>query len=161
MAIVDREGFAAWVGPHLGTMAVLAARLAGRDDRDDVVQEALTRAWQKREQYDERRGSPRAWLLAIVADRACRTRGRRRRRPIDLVAVPPDAPVFDRDSTDLDLERAIAALPRRMRMAINCVYFAGLSVAETAVLMGVAPGTVKSTLSDARAKLRTTLEEAR
>jgi len=48
-----------------------------------------------------------------------------------------------------------------MRMAINCVYFAGLSVAETAVLMGVAPGTVKSTLSDARAKLRTTLEEAR
>ena len=44
----DPGGFAAWVRPHLPAMARLAARLAAAADRDDVVQEALVRAWTKR-----------------------------------------------------------------------------------------------------------------
>src|SRR4051794_8744527 len=39
------SGFAAWVDPELGRMARLAARLAPGADRDDIVQEALVRAW--------------------------------------------------------------------------------------------------------------------
>src|SRR5687768_11804809 len=70
--------FAEWVEPHVPIMARLASRLAPDADRDDVVQEALIQAWRKRDQYDEERGSPRAWLLAITADRA---RQARRRRP--------------------------------------------------------------------------------
>jgi RNA polymerase sigma-70 factor (ECF subfamily) len=62
------------------------------------------------------------------------------------------------DGTRLDLERALLMLAPRMRLAIDCFYFVGLSVAETAVVMGVAEGTVKSTLSDARARLRQALE---
>jgi hypothetical protein len=72
------EAFADWVRPHLLAMARLAARLAPTGDRDDIVQEALARAWQKRGQFDARRGAPGAWLLAITADRA---RQARRRRP--------------------------------------------------------------------------------
>ena len=45
-------GFAEWVRPHLPAMARLAARLAPAADRDDVVQEALVRAWTKRRLYD-------------------------------------------------------------------------------------------------------------
>jgi RNA polymerase sigma-70 factor (ECF subfamily) len=39
-------------------------------------------------------------------------------------------------------------------MAVHLHYFVGLPVDETAAVMGCAPGTVKSTLFDARARLR-------
>jgi RNA polymerase sigma-70 factor (ECF subfamily) len=58
----------------------------------------------------------------------------------------------------LDVEFAVAKLPARQRLAVDCFYFVGLSVAETAVVMGCAEGTVKSTLSDARARLQRILE---
>src|SRR5262245_20087642 len=73
------EGFAGWVEPHLAVMTRLAGRLAPGADRDDIVQEALVRAWQKRRQFDPSRGTPASWLLAITADRA--RRSMRRRRP--------------------------------------------------------------------------------
>jgi RNA polymerase sigma-70 factor (ECF subfamily) len=159
VAAADEDGFAAWVRPHLPAMAALAARLVGADERDDVVQEALARAWRKRDQYDDARGTARAWLLAIVADRGGRFRRGRARRPVQLVADPVAGVVPAVDPVGVDLERALADLPRRMRMAVDCVYFVGLTVAETATVMGVSDGTVKSTLSDARARLRSALEE--
>jgi len=74
----EPDDFARWVAPHLVAMGNLAARLSGPVSRDDVVQDALTRAWRKRHLYDADRGTPRTWLLAIVADRARRVRQRRR-----------------------------------------------------------------------------------
>jgi RNA polymerase sigma-70 factor (ECF subfamily) len=59
---------------------------------------------------------------------------------------------------DIDIERAMATLPERQRLSINCFYFAGLSVSETASVMNCSDGTVKSTLSDARRNLRARLE---
>jgi RNA polymerase sigma factor (sigma-70 family) len=151
-----RNAFEAWVRPHLTAMTRLASRLAPGADRDDVVQEALTRAWLKRHQYDDSRGSLSAWLLAITADQARKAarRGARRlffRPDADRGAPPEDL---------VDLHRALRRLTRRQRLAIDCVYFVGLSLAETAAIMGCAEGTVKSTLADARGKLRTFLEVA-
>ena len=152
----EQVEFADQVRPHLPAMAALAARLAGPSDRDDVVQEALARAWRKRATYDPERGTLRVWLLAIVADRARRMR---RRRPDHLrLADVPAVSVPAADPVGVDVERALATLPRRMRMAVDCHYFVGLTVAETAAVMGVAEGTVKSTMADARARLRTLLE---
>jgi len=48
----DPAGFAHWVGPALVPMARLARRLAPGHDPDDIVQEALTRAWTKRAMFD-------------------------------------------------------------------------------------------------------------
>lgn len=146
--------FAAWIQPELSKMSRLAARLAPDADRDDVVQEALVRAWQKRGQYDEGRGTAAVWLLAITADQA--RRARRRRRPSALVGeiVVPGRSLDDR----VDVEAAVARLPKRQKLAIDCFYFVGLSVAETSAVMGCSDGTVKSTLSDARKRLRLLLE---
>jgi len=49
----DSGEFADWVGPHVGAMARLAARLAPDADHDDVVQESLVRAWRRRSTYDD------------------------------------------------------------------------------------------------------------
>ena len=142
------EDFTTWVAPHLRPMANLATRLVGASDRDDVVQESLARAWRRRSTYRADRGSARAWLLAIVADQARRTRTRKVRRQVPVDDAAP------RSERDLDLEAAIRALPRRQRRAVELHYLVDLSVADVAVVMGCSEGTVKSTLFDARATLR-------
>jgi RNA polymerase sigma factor (sigma-70 family) len=159
-APADPAQFAAWIRPHLPAMARLAARLAPGADRDDVVQDALVRAWTKGHQYDPGRGAPSAWLLAITADRA--RRASRRPRPAAVPLGPEHAPPAPQPDGDraLDLARALDRLTGRQRLAVDCFYYAGLTVAETAAVMGCAEGTVKSTLSDARARLRPLLEVA-
>lgn len=148
------DAFADWVRPHLPAMARLAARLSPPGDRDDVVQESLTRAWRKRHQFDPARGTPSAWLLAITADQA---RQARRRRPVAWFSGDPPGRVRSTDDA-VDVEFAVSKLPPRQRLAVDCFYFVGLSVAETAAVMRCAEGTVKSTLSDARKRLKTMLE---
>lgn len=151
--------FAAWARPSLLAMTRLARRLAPDADPDDVVQDALVRAWQKWHQFDAARGTATTWLLAIVADRARDARRRRvsRLRVVDGSARP-DAPTPERDvAGSVDLEAAIDRLAGRQQLAVHLHYFLGLTVDETAAVMDCAPGTVKSTLSDARARLRTIL----
>jgi RNA polymerase sigma factor (sigma-70 family) len=145
--------FEDWVRPHLGAMARLAARLAPYADRDDVVQESLARAWLKRHQYDASRGTPAAWLLAITGDQA---RKAARRFRGTTAEVPEDGVATEWESR-MDVRRAMRQLTDRQRLAIDCYYFAGLSTAETAAVMDCSVGTVKSTLADARLRLRTLL----
>jgi RNA polymerase sigma factor (sigma-70 family) len=152
LAGLTPEEFGDWARPHVRAMSLLAARLASDAERDDVVQEALSRAWAKRSQFDARRGTPAAWLLAITADQARRAR-RRRRPPVGF--VPETVRPVDEG---LDLEVAIGRLTERQRLAIDCFYYVGLSTAETAAVMRCSEGTVKSTLSDARKRLRGLLE---
>jgi RNA polymerase sigma factor (sigma-70 family) len=118
------DAFEAWVRPHLDAMARLAARLAPRADRDDVVQDALARAWLKHHQYDDSRGSPSAWLLAITADQARKAAGRGRLQFFAVRDGEQTVPAEDR----LDLHRALGRLSRRQRLAVDCFYFAGLSL---------------------------------
>ena len=157
-ASADASDFRDWVQPHLLAMGRLATRLASAADSDDIVQEALVRAWRRRESYDPGRGSVQAWLLAIVADR-CRRHRTREGQPATgpLVDVHPVA------STDLDrsmdVDRAIRALSGRQRLAVELHYYVGLTVAEVAAVMRCSEGTVKSTLSDARKRLLPALQE--
>ena len=143
--------FARWVEPHLTILARYAARRVAPADRDDVVQEALIRAWQRWSTYDETRGTPVAWLLGILADRCRRHRSRAREGPLELTDHAPPA---REPEHDLDLERSLTALSGRQRMAVDLYYFTGLDVATVAEVMGCAPGTVKATLHQARARLR-------
>ena len=157
----DAAEFAAWAGPSLTAMRRLARRLAPDADGDDVVQDALTRAWQKRGQFDADRGTPTTWLLAITADQArtARRSRTRRLRLVDDTAPVPDAASHD-TRADIDLERAIEQLAERQQLSVNLHYFVGLNVEETAAVMGCSAGTVKSTLFDARARLRILLGDS-
>lgn len=147
----SRTDFANWVGPHLTVLTRFAARQVGPDERDDVVQEALIRAWQRWATYDESRGTPVAWLMAILADRC---RRHRTRRPTARLVELVDTAAATTPTHDVDLERAIEGLSQRQRLAVDLHYFVGLDIADTADVMHCAPGTVKATLHQARARLR-------
>jgi RNA polymerase sigma-70 factor (ECF subfamily) len=149
----DAAAFEIAVGPHLAAMERLAMRLAPGQQADDVVQNALLRAWRRRSSYDPDRGTLANWLFAITANEAKRLT---RRLEVGRF-LRPFAQVMPIDAL-LDVEAAIKTLPPRQRLAIDCHYFAGLTVDETAAVMGCAPGTVKSTLSDARRQLKQRLE---
>jgi RNA polymerase sigma factor (sigma-70 family) len=155
----DSIDFAAWVEPHLPAMARLAGRLVPAADRDDVVQEALVRAWRRRATYDQTRGAAGTWLLAIVA--GCARRSRTRAPREDPVEPPPDAAATPDPYRDVDLERSLRRLPPRERLAVALYYFLDLDTAETAAVMGCSTGTVKATLHHARARLRAHLEGGR
>ena len=62
---------------------------------------------------------------------------------------------------DVDVRALIQALPASMRSAFLLHYYAGLALGEVAVLLGRPEGTVKSDLSQARARLRAAVAQAR
>ncbi len=160
MAVGEPQAeFAAWVRPSLRPMDLLARRLSSDADAEDVVQEALLRAWRKRHTYDQERGSVASWLLAITANIARRRFHQLQRRPSPVpVEDVPDWRDEDTHVTGIDIERAVARLPTKQRMAVELHYFVGLTVTETAEVLGIQPGTVKSHLYDARARMRDWLE---
>lgn len=126
-------------------------------DAADAVQDAFVRAdrrWSDVVQYED----PAGWVRRVAVNRLLNgQRDRRRRREI-LATIRP---VADADLTDelLDLRRAIAELPDRMRAAVCLHYLSDLPVDEVAAALDVSPGTVKSNLHDARNRLRDALQE--
>lgn len=152
------DGFAHWVSPHLAALSALAERQVGPAAGPDVLQEALLRAWRRRQTYRGDRGGPRAWLVAILLDQARRhrTRWRWTNSAIQVPASELAGPSGDR----VDIERALARLSRRQRQVITLYYLADLAVAEVAVVLGISESSVKAHLSAARAALKTLLEES-
>lgn len=155
-----RASFERWVEPHLPAMWALASRLAGPRGREDVYQDALLTAWRRRATFDASRGAPRTWLLVLVADR-CR---KHRRTEVVLYSLDESHREGTTAAADvearLDLAHAIAGLPPRQRQAIELHYLLDLPVAEAALVMRCTPGTVTSTLTDARRSLRARLGSA-
>jgi RNA polymerase sigma factor (sigma-70 family) len=153
LASIDEDDFAREMAPYLEGMGRLAARLAPRLDPEDIVQNALIRAWRYRAAFDTRRGTLATWLLTITANEARRASRRWRFLPWHETGYRDTSP-----DDHLDLASALRRLSGRQRTAVECFYYAGLSISETAAVMGCSDGTVKSTLADARERLRQALE---
>lgn len=83
---------------------------------------------------------------------------RRRPRDAGLSAAPPTG-VLDR--YDGELLDVLRELPHRQRTAVLLHYVADMRVRDVADAMGVAEGTVKALLAQARERLRTTWGERR
>lgn len=158
---VSEAAFGDWVAPHLPAMMAVAVLGVGTSDAADVVQNALLRAWRRRDTFDQERGTPRVWLMAVLFDqlRRYRVRGTGRGMPAAFTSVTavdgPEVSVGRR----VDLDNAIRALPRRQRQVVVLYYLADLGIDEVARLLGIAPGSVKAQLSDARHRLRSALED--
>lgn len=154
------------VEPEIEVMLRVAYSLTARPaDAEDLVQEALLRAYRALDRFDGRH--PRAWLLTIL--RHTHLNMQRRTRP-DLVGdwslMQGERPAFGTsaaaspEQTYLDatlsaeLVRALQELDPRFRAAVVLVDVHDLTYAEAAAVLGVPVGTVMSRLSRARDRLR-------
>lgn len=136
---------------------VLAGVVGSHDLAREVVQEAFARALRERRRF-RGEGSLEAWVWRIALNVALKTR-RELRREWELDHELPAS--FS--APDLDVRSAVQALPPRRRLVIYLRYFADLSYAEIAEVMGVAEGTVAAALAQAKAELgrHLDLQEAR
>jgi RNA polymerase sigma-70 factor (ECF subfamily) len=128
----------------------------GPEAAADAVQEAFIQAdrrWRRVQTMDD----PAGWVRRVALNRLLNGRRTNRRRAELLASVRP---VVDDelDPLDLDLLSAVGALPRQQRLAVCLHYLGGYPVADVAADLGIAAGTVKSHLFDARRTLRQRME---
>lgn len=166
----DVDAYADLVRRH-APMAVRTARLLGAGAAaEDVVQEAFIKAYAKLGGFRDR--APfRPWLLRIVANearnqlRSTQRRGARElastllspellgRRPSD----PGDQAV--REDRRLAVLAAVRELSDPLRLVVTCRYLLELDEAETATVLGLPRGTVKSRLSRGLTRLRDLIDD--
>lgn len=129
-----------------------------RDEAQDLVQEAYTRAWRHWRKLASH-PTPEPWLRLTVSrlatDRWRRLRGWR----LLAARAGPAAPLPPPNEDTVVLVTALRALPPAHRQALALYYLFDLSVDDIATETGVAPGTVKSWLSRGRARLATLLRD--
>ncbi|RPH99627.1 MAG: sigma-70 family RNA polymerase sigma factor [Lysobacterales bacterium] len=162
----DRAAFEKLYRRHRDRVYGLLWRLAGGDGAlaEDLLQEAFVRAWQK---LDSFRGESRfgTWLHRLSANVALsdrRIRLKRVQRETALDEAAERTAMGDRDvraGQQMDLERAIAALPERARTVLVLYDIEGYSHAEIAELTDMAVGSSKAQLHRARKLIREDLEK--
>jgi RNA polymerase sigma factor (sigma-70 family) len=132
-------------------------------EAEDVAQEALVKAHRHLGRFTAGREF-RPWLLAIVRNEARnrrRSAGRQARLalrvandPVSGGAAPSPETAVLADEDRRTLLAAVESLPDRFRLAIGCRFLLGLSESETAQVLGVPTGTVKSRTSRGLVQLR-------
>jgi RNA polymerase sigma-70 factor (ECF subfamily) len=129
---------------------------------DDIVQETLLRAWRRPQVLDQSGASARGWLFTVARNLVIDDRRSARARH-EFGADPlPERATADQTDAMLDawlIADALAALSAEHRAVVVCAYYQGRSVAETASILDIPPGTVKSRLHYALRALRLDLQE--
>jgi RNA polymerase sigma-70 factor (ECF subfamily) len=147
-------------------LAVRLRRRCGDDDIvADVLQETYMAVWRAAGSYagSVTEGSAVGWLWTIAANRlvdAFRRRARQERVPnIDLIekTAPAAEDEVMANRVDQDLEQALLRLPPELRRVLQAIVLDDLSVRQTAVLLSMPEGTVKTRARRARIALREAL----
>lgn len=160
---VDRDGFAIIYAEHRDAMVRLAFLLTSDAHRaEEVVAEAFVKVWKQWRAGEVRQVRP--YLRRAVVNEANSSLRRRylerrvtaRRTGDDRGVLHHDEEAAARD----ELWQAIARLPERQRHVVVLRFYEDLTVADTAAVLGVSEGTVKSQSSKAFDRLGTVLSGA-
>ncbi len=126
-----------------------------RHTAEDLVQTALAKlylSWDKVQRQDSLDGYVRRIL---VNENNSLWRRPWKKRETTTSELPDEPAEPTRESHDSELWDLVQTLPRKQRAAVVLRYYEQLSEAETAAVLGVSVGTVKSQTSRALAALRT------
>jgi RNA polymerase sigma-70 factor, ECF subfamily len=160
----DERAFRAVVGPYRRALEVHCYRMLGSiHDAEDVVQDALLRAWRAFDRF-ERRSSVETWLYRIATNACLDELEKRPRREVEPY---PDSRLEDADTSiadpaaryalhegmELAFLTAIQRLPGRQRAVLILRDVLGWSAVETAELLDTTVTAVNSALQRARATI--------
>lgn len=148
---------------HAPALLRYAARLTGDHAlAQDVVQEALLRAWRRPAILEQGEDSARAWLFTVTRNLVIDDRrSARHTREVPTAELPERA---GDDSADAALDSwllsdALLALSIEHRTVVVNAYYLGRSIAEIARREEIPEGTVKSRLHYGLRALRLALQE--
>lgn len=135
-------------------------------DADDLYQETWLRVFQKLSGYDTSKGFEQ-WLTTICVNLYRDRLRKNKRSPVfdkfesteqkDMVIE--QIPVSDINNDYSDLRSAIDDLPAKLRTTVILHYYRDMNVEETARILRIPVGTVKSRLSKARILLKEVLKD--
>jgi RNA polymerase sigma-70 factor (ECF subfamily) len=166
----DMAVFEKLIKRHTAMIFRIAMHITGsREDAEDVVQDAFLKAFQNLQRFEERSRFS-TWLTRIAVNEAL-TKLRRSRRGQtisiddegddsmslgDRIADWRPNPEQDYNASQLRelLQEALASLPDHYRAVFLLRDVEGLSIADTAGVLGLSVPNVKSRLLNARLKLR-------
>jgi RNA polymerase sigma-70 factor (ECF subfamily) len=156
----DASALAELYDRHAGLAFGLALRvLRDRTEAEDVVQEAFVQVWRQATRYDPARGTPEAWLCAIVRTRAIdRLRRRLSRREQPEAPEPARAAATPDPEGTLAVRKAMQILSPDQRRALELAYYEGLTQSEIARRLDEPLGTIKTRIRTAMIRLREELE---
>jgi RNA polymerase sigma-70 factor (ECF subfamily) len=132
-----------------------------RSIAEDVVQEALLRAWKSLDALRED-GAAKHWLLTIVRRENARYFERRRLETVDVDDLTPSQEALLAETQDDkldDMREAIYELNDDYREPLVLQVLMGYSTGEIAELMGLKQGAVLTRLHRARLKLRVSMQD--
>ncbi|AZI36669.1 putative RNA polymerase ECF-type sigma factor [Caenibius tardaugens NBRC 16725] len=143
---------------QLPAMRRYARSLVGDERADDLVHEALLRAYERHGTF-RHTGNIQHWLFAIMHN--CFVNGWRRaqveRAGVDSLSMTAAAHALPNQEHAVELDRlahAFDGLPPEQREVLHLVVVEGLSYQAAASVLEIPVGTVMSRLSRARAHLR-------
>lgn len=115
------------------------------DLAEQLTQDAYLRLWRRWRWIADQQAAP-AYLQRTVVNLSRETIRRRviERRVLQTRSAQPLTAVAPDPAAGVDLRRALAALPARKRACVILRYLVGMSEAETADVLGISVGTVKS-----------------
>ncbi len=147
----DRRAFDELVRIFQRAVFSYARRVLGDDERGaEAAQETFVRAWRYRGSFDPAKGSVRAWLFAIAANRIREARRSRKKEPAPiedpgaLAASGEDGlAAFARGALREEVTRALESLPDEFREVLTLKYVSDLSFEEVAQALGLTEGAAK------------------
>jgi RNA polymerase sigma-70 factor (ECF subfamily) len=159
---VCREWYEAYGGP---LYSYLRFHLPSADLAEDLTAEVFLRALRRFDQFNPRRGSPKAWLFRI-AQNALRDYQRQARRhtvlpiaglrDLECVAPSPEERLLWEEEV-VRLLSAVAELPSKDRKIIGLCYGSDLSAAEAGEILGLSDTAARTRLWRAVGRLRKVL----
>jgi RNA polymerase sigma-70 factor (ECF subfamily) len=169
----DVEAFAALFEPLRRSTWLVALRLVGPNDAEDIVMETYLKAWQAIPRFN-RKSSLKTWLYRVTYNCAVdflRSKQRRKEqsperpdstesawaRMPDEKTVTPDKNVENAELRGM-VQSNLARLPEEHRTTLLLRFVDGLSYSEIAAATGVSQGTVMSRLFYGKRRLRKLLQ---
>lgn len=124
-------------------------------DCEDAVQSAILKAYEKLDTLREEKYF-RTWITRILINECYRI-NKLKRREVSFFEYSQSEEAHNQNYSYVFEE--IMNLPPKIRIVVQLYYVEGYSVDETASILHIPSGTVKSRLSQGRAKLKSILEE--
>jgi RNA polymerase sigma-70 factor (sigma-E family) len=160
MRASETAEFEAFVSARAAGLRRTAYLLCGDwHQAEDIVQIALTKlylAWRRVEKRDGLDAYARQIVVRCALDE--RRRGWRREHPVDVLPERPLTVLTGADERDT-LLAALATVPQQQRAVLVLRYWEDVSIAETARILGISEGAVKSASSRGLDNLRRSLPE--
>ena len=130
-------------------------QLSSAADRDDAVQDAILKAWQKRHTLRNEEFF-KTWLIRILIN-VCHDiqKSQKRCQPVENV---PET-VHHYNTRTEELRDALTAIDEKLRMPVLLHYIDGFSIREVSHMLGITENAVKLRLLRGRRKLREQLSE--